>query len=625
MPQHIRVSRGMADILAPLRDLSMDEVVRRMPYVTPGATAALRQMGNDKYKRGEFNAALHHYTCALANARSFEQKGECASLLSNRSATFLALGHAELALDDARGSLACDETFKKAWLRAAKALLQLRRPTDAIAAMRRTGDETLIAKAIKEAESLRFSPIIDVTDGAPVPDPEACPLLRVADTENQLTVSICAHLDLASRGRFAKVCRSFRDATAEPSLWRTLDLRPLRRQITAEQVVSLCRRAHGVSGGVQVLILDGCRRAAINGRVFSLLADLAEEANAEDGALRALRVLSVRELGTISHHAGLRPTLTTNLQTCVLFGEEGLEDDSAVLTPLESSAWHMDVDTCRDLALREYYLGHLLLSLPAHSLTSFDASFTPWVSDYLLPVLATHARSLTILKLRGCDTNDCSPPIFSHAQHEQYEVHQDAYIQSWAPWLDADSAKFYEPLMSGAGPLHPGLAVCIRLFKQLEVLDVSLWPYYRMRAFGNVGDGTIHACESLWLPKLRKLSICGRNDVSCQALFRLMIGVSARQLLTTDNVKDFADATQKALLDQTNLPLLTIDIRHNTALNNNYVRDTIQAKCRDLPRSVDLSKLIAFVDVDTVVTADEVELCADGDPGLRVFERYPGL
>ena len=470
-------------LLASLRDLAVSDK-------TPGATAASRKLGNDMFKRGEFNAALHNYNLALANARWFEQKHECASLLSNRSAAQLALGNADLALDDALGSLACDENFKKAWLRAAKALMQLQRPTDAVVAMRRTGNACLIESAIEEANSIRPSPKIDLTDGTVVPDLDACPLLRVADTEKQLVVNICGHLDLASRGRFAQVCRAFRVVTIEPSLWRTLDLRPFRRHITADQVVSLCRRARGVSGGVEALILDGCRHAVIYGRVFSLLADLAnEEFGAVDGALRALRTLSVRELGTISHHAGLRSTLTKNLQTCVLYGGEGLDDDMAVLTPLEYSATaerQLDVDTCRDLALREYYLGHLLCSLPSHSLTAFDASFTPWVSDYLLPILTQHAKSLASLKLRGCEINDTSNPLFSHAEYEQYEIGKDAYIQAWVPWFGEQTARFYQPYVSGAGPIPPGLAVCLRAFKELEELDVSLWPYCAHIAFPDV-------------------------------------------------------------------------------------------------------------------------------------------
>ena len=144
------------------------------------------------------------------------------------------------------------------------------------------------------------------------------------------------------------------------------------------------------------------------------------------------------------------------------------------------------------------------------------------------------------------------------------------------------------------------------------------------------------ACDTLWLPKLRKLSICGRQGITCEALFRLMIGLPIRLMdglpegalidAAKDGRMDDIQAAQKALLDQTNLPLLTLDIRHNNTLNNDYTRARVESKCRELPGpDLDLSKLIGFIDDDTQVSADEVELCADGDPGRRAFQRYPGV
>ena len=96
---------------------------------------------------------------------------------------------------------------------------------------------------------------------------------------------------------------------------------------------------------------------------------------------------------------------------------------------------------------------------------------------------------------------------------------------------------------------------------------------------------------------------------------------STLQNMATSSGQDNIAAAEEALLDQMDLPLLTIDIRHNSTLNREDVRTTIQRKCQNLPRPIDISKLIAFIDDDTKVSADEVELCADGDPGQRVLQR----
>merc|ERR1712167_451489 len=133
-------------------------------------------------------------------------------------------------------------------------------------------------------------------------------------------------------------------------------------------------------------------------------------------------------------------------------------------------------------------LADLLRALPAGSLHYLDLSYTPAFGDSMVESLQGQ-RNLRTLKLRGCQMNDA------------------------------------------------GIERLLATTSDLRELDVSIWPYRRMRAFGRVGDGTLRACAQL--RHLNVLKVCGRRGTSPTGM--------------------------QCVLQR--LPRIKIDVRHNLSLN----------------------------------------------------------
>ncbi|CAJ1435497.1 unnamed protein product [Effrenium voratum] len=91
----------------------------------------LKEEGNALLRAGDARGAVAKYEEALS-ALGPAQGREQATLLANVSAAQLTLGFADLALEAAKASVVADPSYSKALFREAKALLALRRHSDAV-------------------------------------------------------------------------------------------------------------------------------------------------------------------------------------------------------------------------------------------------------------------------------------------------------------------------------------------------------------------------------------------------------------------------------------------------------------------------------------------------------------
>lgn len=85
-------------------------------YVDPAMSEQEKQKGNEFFKKGDFGAAVKHYTEAI------KRNPSDAKIYSNRAACYTKLMSFDLALADCESSIKIDPTFVKAYLRKAKVL-----------------------------------------------------------------------------------------------------------------------------------------------------------------------------------------------------------------------------------------------------------------------------------------------------------------------------------------------------------------------------------------------------------------------------------------------------------------------------------------------------------------------
>ena len=85
-------------------------------YINPELADAEKAKGNELFKKGDFSAALKHYTEAI------RRNPKDAKIYSNRAACFTKLMSFDLALKDCETAIELDPAFVKAYLRKAKVL-----------------------------------------------------------------------------------------------------------------------------------------------------------------------------------------------------------------------------------------------------------------------------------------------------------------------------------------------------------------------------------------------------------------------------------------------------------------------------------------------------------------------
>ena len=104
-----------------------DALVDPSQYDTKGCVAELKARGNAAFQAQRHCQALGLYAHAIhvaTHANAAATPGELAILLSNRSASCLALGATSEALQDAKRCLSTDPSFVKGYLRLGRSLLQ---------------------------------------------------------------------------------------------------------------------------------------------------------------------------------------------------------------------------------------------------------------------------------------------------------------------------------------------------------------------------------------------------------------------------------------------------------------------------------------------------------------------
>ena len=158
-------------------DESSEEEEEPVVLLTPASHKAL---GNDSYKKGDYRAAIEHYTAAVEAQRlvlsaaagaKAEAAALLASFLSNRSAAHMMILQHKQSIADCSAALGLDPTLNKIRLRMAKQLITVGRVDNGIDCYR----EALIADpnnagALKEKDQAlmilkRFevSPLIPLT------------------------------------------------------------------------------------------------------------------------------------------------------------------------------------------------------------------------------------------------------------------------------------------------------------------------------------------------------------------------------------------------------------------------------------------------------------------------------
>ena len=100
------------------------------PQESSAEALELKSKGNESFRSGEWETACEHYSEALKHSMTKEDRG---TILSNRSASFLKSGNAELALKDAQQSRRLRPEWHKACFREASAYVALKNLPDAAA------------------------------------------------------------------------------------------------------------------------------------------------------------------------------------------------------------------------------------------------------------------------------------------------------------------------------------------------------------------------------------------------------------------------------------------------------------------------------------------------------------
>lgn len=97
----------------------------RLAYIDPAKAEEEKEKGNEFFKKGDYSAAVKHYTEAI------QRNPEDAKLYSNRAACYTKLAAFDLGLKDCDTCVKLDETFIKGWIRKGKILQVMQKPSEA--------------------------------------------------------------------------------------------------------------------------------------------------------------------------------------------------------------------------------------------------------------------------------------------------------------------------------------------------------------------------------------------------------------------------------------------------------------------------------------------------------------
>lgn len=97
----------------------------RLAYIDPAKAEEEKEKGNEFFKKGDYSAAVKHYTEAI------QRNPEDAKLYSNRAACYTKLAAFDLGLKDCDTCVRLDETFIKGWIRKGKILQVMQKSSEA--------------------------------------------------------------------------------------------------------------------------------------------------------------------------------------------------------------------------------------------------------------------------------------------------------------------------------------------------------------------------------------------------------------------------------------------------------------------------------------------------------------
>lgn len=103
-------------------------------YIDPAKSLEEKTRGNEYFQKGDFPAAIKHYTEAI------KRNPDDAKIFSNRSACYQKLAEFKMAHDDADECIKRDPKFVKGYIRKGMALLAMKKSTEAAKAFREALD-----------------------------------------------------------------------------------------------------------------------------------------------------------------------------------------------------------------------------------------------------------------------------------------------------------------------------------------------------------------------------------------------------------------------------------------------------------------------------------------------------
>lgn len=103
-------------------------------YIDPAKSLEEKTRGNEYFQKGDFPAAIKHYTEAI------KRNPDDAKIYSNRSACYQKLAEFKMAHDDADECIKRDPKFVKGYIRKGMALLAMKKSTEAAKAFREALD-----------------------------------------------------------------------------------------------------------------------------------------------------------------------------------------------------------------------------------------------------------------------------------------------------------------------------------------------------------------------------------------------------------------------------------------------------------------------------------------------------
>ncbi|VDP34544.1 unnamed protein product [Soboliphyme baturini] len=110
-----------------------NEIVGETPtdHLSSLSSAAIKEMGNNSFMKGDYAEALKFFTAAIENCPP-DRSMDLATFYQNRAATFERLGDLQNVLDDCSSAVALNKRYVKALLRRGKANRALGRLEDAL-------------------------------------------------------------------------------------------------------------------------------------------------------------------------------------------------------------------------------------------------------------------------------------------------------------------------------------------------------------------------------------------------------------------------------------------------------------------------------------------------------------